>query len=158
MRTETIVASGLGERAGEWNALAGRAGNPFLTQEWLTCWWEAFGRGDPLWLLTFHEDETLGGGAMVYRDAPRALSSAANVHSPAWDVLGIDDEARAHVCHALGRLGAGRIHLHALPDPSGTGLRAGLEQAGYRVATAISESPCQLCCDTLMDMPCRAAT
>ncbi len=136
-----MVASGLGERAGEWNALAGRAGNPFLTVEWLTCWWEAFGRGDPLWVLSVNEDGTLDGGAMVYRDAPRALSSAANVHSPAWDVLGVDDAARARVCQAIGGLGAGRIRLHALPDPSGTGMRTGLEQAGYRVASVASESP-----------------
>ena len=44
---------------------------------------------------------------------------------------------------ALGQLGAGRVHLHAVPDLRGdaAAAREALREAGYHVATARSESP-----------------
>ena len=65
----------LGAREAEWNTLAVRSGDPFLTHEWLSAWWGAFGRGKPVWVLSLDNGGSVEAGATLYRDGPRALRS-----------------------------------------------------------------------------------
>jgi CelD/BcsL family acetyltransferase involved in cellulose biosynthesis len=130
-----VVAAELGALIADWNGLALRSGSPFLTYEWLTCWWSAFGRGKPTWLLLHAEDGSLQGGAFLQRRGARSLAAAANVHSGDWDVLAGDEPARAQLWEAVAKLGADRIHLHAVPswNDSAWLARGHLQRVGYRV-------------------------
>jgi CelD/BcsL family acetyltransferase involved in cellulose biosynthesis len=124
----------LGGLVADWNQLAHDAGTPFLTHEWLSCWWSAFGRGDPVWMVLHGTDGSLRAGACLQPMRGGWLACAANVHSGDWDVLARDEAARAELWAAVTRLGANRIHLQAMPERAeGTRLACEeLERAGYR--------------------------
>ena len=75
-----VVTHELGDIAHAWNQLARRSGTPFVTHEWLGCWWTAFGEGEPMWLSLRGDNGALEAGAFLERGA-RDVTSAANVHS-----------------------------------------------------------------------------
>lgn len=105
-----------------------------MTHAWLSAWWSGFGEGEPIWLLLQDADESLRGGAFLYRAKGR-LAAAANVHSGDWNGLARDEPARAELWDALAQLGANRVHLQALPEDA-EGTRAtydALAGAGYSV-------------------------
>ncbi len=124
----------LGSLVEAWDRLAHDAGTPFLTHAWLSCWWSAFGSGDPQWVTLSDDDGSLRAGAFVHRARGR-LAACANVHSGDWDALARDDEARSELWEALAGLGAQRVHLQAMDEHrSGVGPAcASLREAGYRV-------------------------
>jgi CelD/BcsL family acetyltransferase involved in cellulose biosynthesis len=119
----------------DWSGLARRSASPFVTYEWLSCWWSAFGRGEPTWLLLREDDGSLAAGALLEGDRGKALSSAANVHSGDWDAVARDERARTELWDALGELGANRITLDAIREDAGKADAAGaaLRRAGYRI-------------------------
>jgi CelD/BcsL family acetyltransferase involved in cellulose biosynthesis len=54
-------AEQLAQLRGPWNALLAKAAEntPFLTHEWITAWWRAFGSGSPMYVITAWEDDEL---------------------------------------------------------------------------------------------------
>ena len=134
----------LGAVAAEWNELARMAENPFLTVEWLTCWWSAFGTGHPIMLLLRDQAGRMMAGAFCYRSG-RTLETTAN---PAtgyghWDVLARDEDARREVWQVLAEKAPPRLRLSGLMEgPDAVPIaREGLTSAGYAVFTRRG-SPC----------------
>lgn len=124
----------LGRLAVEWDRLAQEAGSPFLTHAWLRCWWNAFGDGEPQWLVLCDADGSLRAGALLRRTRA-GLAAAANVHSGDWDGVARDEQARRELWEALAAIGAARVHLQAMPEHrAGARLACeALQRAGYRV-------------------------
>ena len=121
----------------DWNLLAGAAGSPFLTVEWLTAWWRAFGSGRFTCLVLRDSRGSLRAGACCRRLAGGRLVATANAHAGDWDVVATDPQARRALWQALAGLGAGAVHL------AGIRSRASLEEAdselrarGYRTVQA----------------------
>jgi len=121
--------------ADEWNRLASTSGSPFLTVEWLSAWWSAFGKGAFTCLLLRDSSGSLRAGVCC-RVAGRRLRAAANVHSGDWDVVASDDGARGLGWQAVAGLGAGFLDLPAIrrAESLGQACRA-LSGIGYSVAT-----------------------
>lgn len=126
----------LGERATEWDDLAYKSGSPFLTHCWLNAWLNAFGDGDPLWLLLDDEHGSLRAGVLLQRRRGK-LTAAANVHSGDWGSVARDSQARVELWAAMADLGIDRIQLRAIPEDSEdtSSVSASLVEAGYRIAT-----------------------
>ncbi len=101
--------------ATEWNELAQRVGNPFLSTDWLTSWWEAFGTGRPVVLVLKDDTGQLMGGAFCYRARFR-LEAPANLGSMHghWDVLARDEDSRREVWRALSDFAPARVRLSGL--------------------------------------------
>jgi CelD/BcsL family acetyltransferase involved in cellulose biosynthesis len=123
--------------AGDWNALAAATGSPFLTVEWLTAWWRAFGSGRFTGLVLRDGHGSLRAGACCRRLRGGRLAAAANAHTGDWDVVATDPQARRALWQALAGLGAGAVHLpgirsRASLDEADQELRAG----GYSTARA----------------------
>jgi CelD/BcsL family acetyltransferase involved in cellulose biosynthesis len=89
----------------QWNALVNAAGvaHPFLTHQWVTTWWEAFGAGKTLHVLV------VKAGAEVVAIAPlmrtrrifygiplRCIELIANDHTPRTDFLMVDHRAEVY--------------------------------------------------------------
>jgi len=124
----------LGPLVADWDGLALDAGTLFMTHEWLSCWWSAFGRGDPIWMVLHDSDGSLRAGACLQSTRGNGLASTANVHSGDWDVLARDESAREELWAAIVERGASRIHLQGMPEHvAGTRfLCEELERSGYR--------------------------
>jgi len=129
-----VVTHELGDIAHAWNQLARRSGTPFVTHEWLGCWWRAFGEGEPIWLSLRGDNGALEAGAFLERGA-RGVTSAANVHSGDWDAVARDDNARTELWEALGELDENCIRLLGIPEQGGAAdaAEAALQKAGYRI-------------------------
>jgi CelD/BcsL family acetyltransferase involved in cellulose biosynthesis len=119
--------------APEWNALAEAARSPFLTVDWLTAWWDAFGAGTLRVLLLRDDERRLRAGAALAARG-RRLTAPANYHSGGWDVVAADAEARSRLWAALARTRARELVLGALPDGPSTGAcDSALRAAGFRL-------------------------
>ena len=123
----------LGPLVADWESLALDARSPFLTHEWLTSWWGAFGRGEPLWMVLCDGGGSLRAGACLRSTRGNGLASAANVHSGDWDVLARDDDARRELWAAIVERGASHMHLQSLPGHAADtrSLCGELERSGY---------------------------
>ena len=146
---EAFVALG-----SEWDVLASRAGidHPFLRHDWVRAWWECFGAGKQLYLITVRSGETLIALAPLMRTRVRMyglpvwrMEFIANVHTPRFDFIVAEggDEGYAAILEHLRAL-APRwdvIMLPELPETSRTlavlkrlaesvSLRAGVWVAG----------------------------
>ena len=121
--------------ADEWNPLAVSSGSPFVTAEWLSAWWRAFGPGTSCLLLR-DDHGRLRAGACYRRLPGGRIHAAADVHSSEWDVVAADSEAGEAMWAELAGLGAGYLRLKGLRDtPSCAGrARRVLERDGYEVA------------------------
>ena len=130
--------------ASEWNELALMAANPFVTVEWLTSWWSAFGVGQPVILALRDRTGRLIGGAFCFKDR-RRLETPANPGTGYghWDVLARDGDARRDVWHALAANAPPRLRLAGLLDDRGAvqSAREELTSAGFAVFTRRG-SPC----------------
>jgi CelD/BcsL family acetyltransferase involved in cellulose biosynthesis len=109
--------------AEDWNVLAGSTGSPFLTVQWLTAWWRAFGSGRFTCLALRDGRGSLRAGACCRRLAGGRLAAAANAHTGDWDVVATDPQARRAIWQALAGLGAGAVHLPGIRS------RASLDEA-----------------------------
>jgi CelD/BcsL family acetyltransferase involved in cellulose biosynthesis len=75
---------------GEWNNLLSSSGNDtlFLSHEWLSSWWESYGRDDRLMVLLLRRDGSLVGAAplMIVKCKVRGfpVNKVAFIGDPAW--------------------------------------------------------------------------
>jgi CelD/BcsL family acetyltransferase involved in cellulose biosynthesis len=119
--------------SGDWNLLAELAGSPFLTAEWLTAWWGAFGSGRLSWLLLGDRHGSLRAGACCRRLTGGRLAAAANEHTGDWDAVATDEQAREALWRAVAGLGAGAVDLAAIRNRHSRQQAAqALSAAGYR--------------------------
>jgi hypothetical protein len=125
----------LGLLVADWNGLALGAGTPFMTHEWLSRWCNAFGRGDPMWMVLYDSDGSLRAGACLQARRGNGLACAADEHSGDWDVLARDEPARQELWAAIIGWSASRIHLQGMPaHAAGTRFVCEeLERSGYRI-------------------------
>lgn len=130
--------------ATEWNDLAMSVGNPFLSTDWLTSWWAAFGMGTPLVIVLKDDRGRLAGGAFCYRTRFRieAPANRGSMHGH-WDVLARSDAARREVWQILARLAPGRLRLSGLIEdtPEVQIARETLADEGFEVFRR-GGSPC----------------
>jgi CelD/BcsL family acetyltransferase involved in cellulose biosynthesis len=124
----------LGALAPAWDELALRGASPFLTHEWLSRWWAAFGSGEhPVWVVLHDDDGTMRAGACLQRTRGNGLDSAADELSGDWDVLARDEPARREIWASIFDLRASRIHLGRVLEPASMRcLGDALECSGYR--------------------------
>ena len=101
--------------AADWNRLAMRAKTPFLTFEWLTAWWEAFGPGRPAWLVLQGADGRLRAG-VCFQGIPHGLAGAVNDHAGDWDVVAGDALDRVEMWRAIAGSGSRRLVLPQLGE------------------------------------------
>jgi CelD/BcsL family acetyltransferase involved in cellulose biosynthesis len=134
---------GVGPIAAEWDALATRAGaSPFVRPGWIAAWYSAFGLGKPL-VAAVRSDGVLVAVASLEARG-RTLRSAANWHTPAFDVVAETRDAARALADAVLALRPRRLELRFL-DADGLALQAfrpAAVAAGYRVLTRpLQESP-----------------
>ena len=80
----------------QWQQLVERSGSEpvFMSQAWLTTWWECFGSGKQLHIIVVYSGNDLIGAApmmittsRMYRLKVRRLESIYNFHTPRYDLL-----------------------------------------------------------------------
>lgn len=130
--------------AGEWDDLVDRSPEPcpWLRPGWIAAWWRAFGRGR-LVLTTLRRADRLAAIAPLARHRHR-LVSPANYHTPAFELVGEDDDAVAEVARTLlaERPPSLRIRFAAGGGTSVLALRAAARSRGYRtVERTLERSP-----------------
>jgi CelD/BcsL family acetyltransferase involved in cellulose biosynthesis len=126
-------AAGFAALEGPWNALVERAGidHPFVRHEWMRAWWDAFGAGRELHIVTIRSRDELIAIApfmitrgRMYGVPVRRLELIFNVHTPRLEI--ITGRAHREVYRALWkylREHGGRwdvAQLHQLPEGSRT--------------------------------------
>ena len=131
VETISTYPSFLGIQA-DWNRLVSEAGftHPFLTHEWVRTWWESFGTGSRLQVVTVRRDGMLVGIAplierqrRLYGLRVRCLELMSNEHTPRADLI-LAAERRAEACRAIWlhlsarRSGWDILRLAQLPDDS----------------------------------------
>ena len=117
--------------AEDWNALALRTPSPFLTHEWLSAWWVAFGRGRRLTVLVRDPSGALVAGALLARGPFGGVYAPVNGHSGEWDVVARDDGARDELWNRIVALDAPVTMFGRLKDDRPA--RAALVAAGRRI-------------------------
>ena len=90
----------------EWRELAPEAPSPFLTHEWLTAWWAAFGDGELVCTAIRDGEGRLRAAACLARTRFGGLAAPANDHSGDWDVVADGEQSRAAAWRAIADLGA----------------------------------------------------
>ena len=123
-------------RTGDWDDLVDRTPDPspWLRPGWIGAWWRAFGRGH-LELRTVERDGRVVAIAPLGR-VGRRLVSPANYHTPAFELVGEDDEAVGELGRRLLADGPAHLRFRFLsPDgPTARALRAAATTSGYRLA------------------------
>lgn len=127
----------------EWRQLADRTqAGPFAYPGWFLAWWEGFGSGKLLAFVARRGGRLVGLAPMQLRHG--ALRAPANAHTPAFDLIASDDDARRALADALfawgarkvtiGPIGAAAVSLGLLGDAACT--------AGYRsVVRPVGRAP-----------------
>jgi CelD/BcsL family acetyltransferase involved in cellulose biosynthesis len=64
-----------------WDGLARKVGSPFVLHRWYVAWWEAFGAGRPLRVLTLWEGDRVAAAMPMYAHG-RELHWMSNSHTP----------------------------------------------------------------------------
>lgn len=122
----------------EWDALAARAGTPFLLRAWLTAWCEAFGAHDVMVATVRGRDDRLAAAAVLC-ERRGALGTPSNEHSGDWDAVAVDDAARRMLGEGIAALGHRQLRLAWLRGDSRATSIAGeaLASAGYHTLLAL---------------------
>ena len=127
----------------DWDALADATGAaPFLRPGWIEPWQEAFGKGEPVYLVTRRDGRLTG---VLPLDSHRGtLSSTANWHTPLYGPVVQDEQAARELAQAVVAHAGRRADLWFL-DPEALGspqLRAAAADAGYgTIVRTIARSP-----------------
>ncbi|MGH2955382.1 MAG: GNAT family N-acetyltransferase [Solirubrobacterales bacterium] len=124
----------------EWEELA-RGAPPFLQPGWISTWWRAFGRGEPVILCVRRDGDLAGVLPLMRRDG--VLESAANWHTPVFGAVTLDRPAGATLARALFDLAPRRVRLGFLAGdaPFLHDLRGAARAAGYQVAERVMLRP-----------------
>src|SRR5262245_24670712 len=94
--TTITTADALNRFAPTWDALLERAEavTPFVTPLWTRCWWEAFGAGNALRVLTVYDGDQcvavvpmMQTGARMYGVPVCMLELIGNLHTPRFDFI-----------------------------------------------------------------------
>jgi CelD/BcsL family acetyltransferase involved in cellulose biosynthesis len=92
----------------EWNALRqrGQDQDPFLSCDWFSCWWRAFGGHRKLYLLTVRQHGRLRAVLPMMLERTwrhgiplRRLTAIGNDHTPRFDLVRAGDDVQLH--HAI---------------------------------------------------------
>ncbi|HEX8204579.1 MAG TPA: GNAT family N-acetyltransferase [Solirubrobacteraceae bacterium] len=103
----------------EWNDLAAEEPTPFLTHEWFTSWWNAYGSGELVTAVIRDHEGRLRAAACLVRTRLGGLGAPANPHTGDWDVVGRDEDAREELWQAIATWGGGaRVTLPYLREGS----------------------------------------
>lgn len=120
----------------QWNDLAASGNSPFLTYEWMSSWWSAFGDGEPLCAFVHGPDSSLRAAAWCRLSGSGHLKAPTDPdYSELWDVVAVDDRARRDVWDAIARFGARSLELSPLPGHPAASrtAREALQAHGYRI-------------------------
>jgi CelD/BcsL family acetyltransferase involved in cellulose biosynthesis len=137
-----MVQDAIDDVADEWDALADAIGaSPFLRPGWFSLWASCFGKAE-LALVTVRRDGRLAGVAPLMRHG-EALIGLTNEHTPAFDLIGADDEAKLELARAVLSLRPVRVTLDYLEaeDAGARALRRASQESSYRVAVRDWERP-----------------
>ena len=132
---------------GEWRALLPRAGmnKVFASPTWLRVWWEEFGAGRDLILLSVRREGELVGVAPLMRDGDDHLCFAGDTEICDYmDFIAAPGEEEAVISAVLRSLGEEpwqELALWAMPEGSPTldALKAVAPQFGLRVDTEVED-------------------
>jgi CelD/BcsL family acetyltransferase involved in cellulose biosynthesis len=117
----------------EWSQLAHRTqAGPFAYPGWFLAWWEGFGSGKLLAFVARREGRLVGLVPMELRRG--ALRSPANAHTPTFDLLAADDDARRALADAIFSQGARTVKLGPIGGAAASLrlLEGAARAAGYR--------------------------
>jgi CelD/BcsL family acetyltransferase involved in cellulose biosynthesis len=133
------VADRIDSLSDEWDRLADHAGAaPFVRPGWIRAWHISFG-GGPLRILVVRRSGQLA-GVVPLQIRRGALRSPTNPHTPAFDLVALDQEAVRTLADGIFATGARAVTLELL-DARGTGLaalRTAASEAGYRVEVRLA--------------------
>ncbi|MDQ3933774.1 MAG: GNAT family N-acetyltransferase, partial [Actinomycetota bacterium] len=127
----------------DWDALADRTGaSPFLRPGWIEPWQDAFGSGEPAYLVTRREGSLAG--VLPLQRRRGTLVSAANWHTPLYGPVVEDRAAAGELARGLLAHAGRRADLWFL-DPEAPGypqVVTAAGEAGYGlIARTIAHSP-----------------
>jgi CelD/BcsL family acetyltransferase involved in cellulose biosynthesis len=126
----------------EWAELADRTGaSPFLRPEWFSLWCSAFRPPNPCFVLAHRDGRLVGVLPLIRRG--RTLESMTNDHTPWFDLLADDGEARLALARAAMARPTDRITLDYLPldGEAMDALRQVVAERHFRVAARQWERP-----------------
>ena len=141
-QAEIEVHTGLTDIAVEWDALADTIGAPpFVRPGWFNAWWAAFGLGHPE-VIAVRRAGSLVGVLPLYRRRG-LLGSATNWHSPAFELVALDDAAWRELVAAVFRLKSPRgVKFQFLTAEETRAISDLADRDGVRVvARTIERSP-----------------
>jgi CelD/BcsL family acetyltransferase involved in cellulose biosynthesis len=117
----------------QWDRLVQRAGvgHPFLSHVWFRTWWEAFGRGSSLYVVSVWADAELLAVAPMQRTRMKfygipveAITSIYNPHTPRFDFILATDAPREIlyklIWNKLSGAGCDVVVLQQIPTESNT--------------------------------------
>jgi CelD/BcsL family acetyltransferase involved in cellulose biosynthesis len=127
----------------DWDALADRTRvAPFLRPGWIEPWQEAFGKGEPAYLVSRRDGRLVG--VLPLESRRGTLASTANWHTPLYGPVVEDEEAATDLARALMAWAARFADLWFL-DPDAPGfpqMSAAAAEAGYgTIVRTIARSP-----------------
>jgi len=127
----------------EWEELADRTGAPpFLRPGWIEPWQEAFGRGEPAYLVTRRDGRLAG--VLPLESRRGTLASTANWHTPLYGPVVEDAEAAADLARGVMAHAGRRADLWFL-DPDAPGFSelsdAASDFAYGTIVRSIAKSP-----------------
>jgi len=132
----------------EWNRLlvASPSDTIFLTWEWQSLWWEFFGRGHQLLLLTArHEEELVGIAPLFYADEGIIRLVGGTEISDYLDIIALSGHERevwsAFLAYLLEECSWDTLDLHSLPatSPTREALFALKEKYGLKVEASLED-------------------
>lgn len=125
----------------EWNELAGALdAPPFMHSGWIRAWWSAFGRGALHIFVVRRGSRVVALLPMGRRHG--ALRSPTNAHTPAFDLLAVDEEAGRVLADELFANGAREIAISPLDGDGLAVLSAAARAARYRtIAQPVLRAP-----------------
>ena len=137
LRVHSRISDDLGTA---WGELARRRdAPPWLHPSWFAAWSWAFSTGETV-IVSAERDGCLVGVLPLHRRGA-ALHGMSNYHTPSFEILAEDAQARRAVADEACRLAPGRLELRFLPE-DGESVAAGVEaarRAGRRTLVRVVE-------------------
>jgi CelD/BcsL family acetyltransferase involved in cellulose biosynthesis len=104
----------------EWELLATEThAAPWLRPGWFTAWRNAFAAGEELVPVCARDRAGRLRAIGIFRSRGRRLESAANVHTPWWGIVAVDEQARAAVATAALAAARTAVALHQVREDWG---------------------------------------
>jgi CelD/BcsL family acetyltransferase involved in cellulose biosynthesis len=141
VKPETYVS--VGACADEWEALADAThAPPWMRPGWIDAWWQAFGSGRMEIVAARGNGSLAGLVPLVHRHG--GIHGPANWHTPAFDVVAVDDSVARSLAETIMAGRPRRVELRFV-EPGGPGYRTFTDVArglGYRtIIRPLEQSP-----------------